>query len=788
MIAPPPPSLASLPAGTRLVAGCGYSTVLPEIDCETYSEAGYVWSDELGKWCPPPGVADLRSAGITAVGAVVYTEHPTCEVLTLSYNLKDGRGVRRWQPGMPAPADLIAHVLAGGLLESHNCGFEFWVWLNVLHKRHGWPMIPAAQQRCSMAKARAHGLPGGLDPLGNVLDIEHKKDPEGAALMKIFSMPRQPTKNDKRRRVLPSDDPVQFERYARYCDRDTVAESEASALIPDLPPDELEFWQIDQLINRLGVQVDTQTVRAGIKVIEQAFERYNAELREITGGVVQAASELQKLQGWLGAHGCVMPGMAEDAVAAKLKELDDRVTGGIDHPDEIRHIWRALEIRQLVGSGSVKKLYAMANQATQAGRLHDLFSYHAARTGRVTGNGPQPTNLPNSGPDVNRCICGRHYGLTKLACPWCGAPTPPAPPAPLPCKSVIEWCAEAAADAIEVIRSGSLDAVEYYFGRALDVVSACLRGMFTAAPGHDLVSSDYSAIEAVVLAELAGEQWRIDLFRANGKIYEASGAKVAGLTYGEVIDYKTRTGQHHPVRKKGKVMELALGYGGWIGAMVNFGAGEWMTEDEMKSSIVAWRNASPAIVEFWGGQFRGLPWARDRKPEFFGLEGCAIQAVLFPGHEFSHRGITYFKRGDVLYCRLLSGRLIAYHRPRLRANTRDEWGNSFALSYEGWNTNPNNGPYGWIRMDTYGGKLTENVVQATARDVLRDAIVKLWRAGYRTVLHVYDEIVAEIVKGWGSVEEFERIMGEMPAWAHNADGQPWPIRAAGGWRGERYRK
>lgn len=767
MIAPPP-KLHELRAGTKLVAGLGFSTILPDLDCETYSEAGYVWDPEARKWGPPPGVA-AKDRGLPCVGAASYAEHETCEVLTFSYNLKAGAGPRRWQPGQPIPADLVAHVLAGGLLESHNCGFEFWVWTFVLVPRYGFPPLPVEQQRCSMAKARAFGLPGGLDPLGNVLNIEHKKDPEGKKLIDLFCVPRNPTKTDPRLRILPSEEPVQAERLYRYCDRDIVAESEASALIPDLSPSELEFWIIDQKINRLGVQSDQDSVDNCIAIIEQAYARYDAELRETTDGHVQAASELAKLKAWLTWQGVEAYSMDEESLDLLLKS---------------RHVMppkaaRAIEIRALIGSASVKKLYSLKNKANRGGRLRDLFSYHAARTGRVTGNNPQPTNMPNSGPSVNRCLCGRHYGLSKPSCPWCGAARPPAPPAPLPNRAVIEWCAEAAADALEVCAWRSLDVLQAYFDDALEVISGCLRGMFTAGPGCDLISSDYTAIEAVVLAQLAGEQWRIDLFKAKGKIYEASGAKIQGITYDEVIAYKERTGNHHACRKVGKIAELALGYGGWIGALAAFGADEFMTEDEMTRTADAWRKASPMIVEMWGGQFRGR--GSDRRAEYYGIEGAAIQAVLSPGTEYKYRDTGYIMRGDVLFCRLISGRLLAYHRPRLAPNTR--WIGGLTLSFEGWNTNPKSGPYGWVRIETYGPKLVENIVQATARDILAHAIIKLWKAGYKTVLHVYDEIVAEVAQHFGSLEEFERIMGEMPDWAHD-----WPIRAAGGWRGFRYRK
>jgi len=163
----------------------------------------------------------------------------------------------------------------------------------------------------------------------------------------------------------------------------------------------------------------------------------------------------------------------------------------------------------------------------------------------------------------------------------------------------------------------------------------------------------------------------------------------------------------------------------------------------------------------------------------YGVEGMFVSAILNPGHTYRFRGFEFTMRGDAVYLRLLSGRYLTYHRPRLRPSDRG----GLAISYEGWNTNPKNGPVGWIRMDTWGGRLTENIVQAVARDVLRHAIVNLERAGYGVVLHVYDEIVAEVPEGWGSVEEFERIMGAMPPWC--AD---WPIKAAGGWRGKRYRK
>jgi len=302
-----------------------------------------------------------------------------------------------------------------------------------------------------------------------------------------------------------------------------------------------------------------------------------------------------------------------------------------------------------------------------------------------------------------------------------------------------------------------------------------------ARPGHELICSDYSAIEAVALAELAGEEWRKEVFRGHGKIYEASAAKTFGVPLDDILRHREETGDHHPIRKKGKVLELSLQYGGWVGALVAFGADEFMTEDEMATAAGGWRVESPAIVLYWGGQSIWSKAQQRRYPELFGIEGAALNAIRSPGTEYVCRGIRFQVSQDVLYCTLLSGRRLTYHKPRLRPSDRRP--DEETISYEGWNTNPKNGPVGWICIDTYGPKLVENVDQATCRDIQRHGLIKLHRAGYPTVLHVYDENVGEVPEGLGFVQEYEMIMAELPAWC-----QGWPIRAAGGWRGRRYRK
>jgi DNA polymerase len=351
----------------------------------------------------------------------------------------------------------------------------------------------------------------------------------------------------------------------------------------------------------------------------------------------------------------------------------------------------------------------------------------------------------------------------------------------------IEWCPEAAEDALTLIRTGSLDLVEDWYGDAMQAVSGCLRGLFVAAPGYDLICADYSAIEAVVIAELAGEPWRIEVFMGHGKIYEASASTTFGIPLADIIDYPSlHNGAKHPLRAKGKITELALGFLGWIGALRVMGYEG--TDEEAKDLILKWRAASPNLVYFGGGQ--KLNW----KPFMHGLEGMAIQAVMYPGQVFpvirmdgTDSGISYVMERDVLYCYLLDGSRLVYHRPRLE-QAKESW-RGWQLSFEGWNTNPKMGGAGWWRMTTYSGKLLENVVQATANRIQRFSQINLERAGYPIVQHVYDENCSEIPQGWGSVEEFCEIMNRMPTWA-STRGRPWPVRAPvkDAWRGRRYRK
>jgi len=729
----------------------------PTIDFETYSEAGYVFDGT--RW---RSISKSPPHGLGAVGAAAYAEHPSTEVLSLAYDLADGNGPQLWIPRCPPPQLLFDHIATGGRLAAWNVQFEWYMWGTVCI-RYGWPPLPPRCLWDPMAQARAWGLPGALGTVGDILNPQIQKDTSGKSLIRKFSKPRQPTKKDKRLRVMPADAPVDAMKLYQYCITDIETTAEIAGMLPPLQPTEAELWALDQTINRRGMHIDLDALRKLARFADAIEARYIEELREITGGAVHSIGELTKIQSWLNAHFVTMPNMQAETVSAAIKHKR--------MPDKCR---RVLEIRAILSQSSVKKIPAIERRLTADGRLHGLLEYCGAeRTARWAGRGPQPQNLPGKGPDVVKCgACGQ-YQTPRERCVQCGDVELPD----------AKWGPEAIDDLLQIDNSVDLEEI---FGDPFTAIAGCLRGLFVAAPGHDLICSDYSAIEAVVLAMLAGEQWRIEVFRTHGRIYETSASKITGVPLETMLAYKQRTGEHHPYRKLGKVAELASGYSGWIDAWKRFGADEhFETDQEIKKSILTWRQESPAIVEFWGGQVRKDPRRWAFSYEYFGLEGAAVSAVLSPSQPYSYRRITYTMLGDVLYCRLPSGRSLCYHRPRLQV-VADNYSKEdiYQLSFEGLNSDLRYGPMKtWCRIPTYGGKLTENVVQAVARDILAEALLRLETAGYPIVLHVHDEPVAEVPTGTGSIEEFERIMAEPPAWASD-----WPIRVGGRWRGRRYRK
>jgi len=774
---PPPPPPPVIGYGFQRPVGPGFTTVLADCDFETYSAAGFRWcgptdKKPLGYWTGPPGAAKGQK-GLGVIGVRVYAEHPTTEVLTFKYDLKDGKGKRGWKPGQPHPQDLFDHFAAGKLCEAHNSGFEATIWEQVCVPKYGWPSIDPSLWRCSAAKSRAFGLPSSLADVGQALKLGTQKDADGKRLLKLFSWPKDPTKKDPRWRVLPNEEPADALKLDDYCETDIETEAGVSARVPDLIPQELDYWLADQAINRRGIGVDVAAVHDCMAVVNEVLEAYDQEMFNLIG---LRTSQAKKLVEWLAERGVVgSDGLPVKSLAAEELEFLYEQRGLYPHP-----VGRVLEIRGLSASASVKKVFSMANHASRDARLCDLFIYHGARTGRDTHADVQPGNLPKAGPRLRWCEdsgCLRPYGHHMDNCPWCGASS-----AFSSDESPVEkdkgWCFEGVEHVLEVLRLRSMAGLEWFFGDALLCISGVVRSLLVAKPGHRLICSDYASIEAVVSAVLAGERWRVEAFERKEDIYLHGAASVTGKTYEW---YQANGFKKHPDRQKiGKPAELGLGFGGFHGALFAFGYEG--TEQEAKAVVNAWRAASPAFVEAWGGQFRGVPWAPTRY-EFFGLEGCAVQAVLHPGQVFSFRGIEYQVLEDVLYCKLLSGRRMAYHAPRLwHGSRREGWAKAYSLTYMTWNTNAKFGPRGWVRMETYAGRLFENVVQATARDVMAHAVVKLERAGYPVVLRVHDEVASEVPIGFGSLVEFEQILTDLPDWAKG-----WPIRAAG-WEGERYHK
>lgn len=727
------------------------------IDFESYSAAGFIIAPD-GSFSRLPNATRY---GLSVVGAAVYAEHPSTEVLSLSYDLDDGRGCRVWIPGLPAPYDLFDHVESGGLIHAWNSGFEWLIWDRICHRRYGWPELPLDQMRCTMSRASAFSLPGALEKASVVLG-KTGKNKEGDRLIKKFSVPRKPTKTNSARRILPSDDLEDSQKFIDYNIQDVKAEIEIGKSIPELSAFEREVWLTDQRINMRGCAIDLETVDAGIEIIRQLETRYNARLVEITGGKVSTAFETAKLAEWLGISSVDKPSVETE----------------LDTPNLAPDRREVLEIRQKLSKTSTKKLFAFRNTVCSDGRIRGLFVYSGAgRTRRWAGRLTQPHNSPKAASDVKKCLsfaCGKYCGEHHEKCPRCKAPLDAA-----------EWDAQAAEEAIRAINTRSLQSLEFIFGDVLDTISGCIRGLYVAAPGHRLICSDYSAIEAVVLAELAGEKWRQEVFRTHGRIYELSAEKITGVPMTE---------DRHPHRGLGKIAELASGYQGSVGAWKRFGADKFFPDDAaMLEAVKKWRRASPAIA---GGYNHGGVWVDGF---WKNIENAAKSAVQNPGEAYAVRSITFQTANSVLYCLLPSGGHLTYHQPQLKAGVDDYGRSTIELSYMSWNTNGMKGPVGWIRESTYGGKLVENITQATAREFLAHAMVELEKKGYLIVLHIHDEIVAEVPEGWGSIEELESTMADLPDWAqgyprnHSAetllDWNPrWPIKASGGWTGQRYRK
>jgi len=768
-VPPPPVSRSTLafdwrtaPRGSQFLAGLGVATVLPDFDFETYSEAGYVWNGTLRKWESLPGLSD-QNRGLGAVGARNYITHPSFRVLSLAWNLKDGRGERWWRPPeledlFPAtragdytnPEELIDYVASGGLIEAFNVGFEYQVWNFHCVPVLGWRApLQQHQCRCAMAKARVSAYPGGLEELGGVLRLSQQKDKAGKALIRKLTVPRKPTKANQDLRWTPLTAREDFWKFYEYNKQDIRTEAEASVRTEDLTPRELAVWLFDLKCNMRGMQIDLAAVEDCIAIIEQAEAKYNGELRAITNGAVSGSTEVAKMLEWMRTQGVTLYNLDEDTLEEALQRKD--------YPPAVL---RVLRIRQTLAFGSVKKFYAMRAQ-TCGGRLYDQYVYAGAHTLLWNGRAVQPANLYKG-------MFDKPHQVER---------------------------------ALSIIRTRCLELVEYEYPDvdALEVVASCLRSMIVAAPGNKLISADFNAIQAVATSCMANETWRIEVFRTHGKIYEAMASMLTGKPLQFYLDYKDQNKKHHPDRQDfGKIPVLSADFGAWIGGWKRFGADKLGDDDVIKKLILRTRDRIPNVVNFWGGQTANR-FQYDERPHLYGLEGAAVSAILEPGKCFSSKpgsplGVLYQVYEDVLYCRPPSGGYIRYHSPRLRPSTRNyarAW--EYEMSYEGWNSNTQKGPIGWIEQKLYGGVQCQNVISHMCREIQADALLALEYAqprNYNVVMHTHDEQVAEVPDRpeYNAHEYTEIVRRSLPSWAVCEDGRPWPIKVPLAWEAYRYGK
>lgn len=764
------------PAGTKYRAGIGIATVLPDFDFETYSEAGYVYNPGLAKWDSLPGLSDTNR-GLTAVGTRNYVEHPSFRILSLAWNLKDGKGARWWRPmdnttlddlfpatrpgdyTMPwEPGELCDHVANNQLIEAWNINFEWVVWECYCVPKLGWPSLRQSQCRDAMAKARVSAYPGALNNAGTVLRLDERKDPAGEALVKKLTRPRKPTKANQELRWTPLTAKEDFRKFYDYNRQDIRTEANASVRVADLSERELPIWLFDLRCNMRGMQIDLQSVEDCIAIIEQAEAKYNGELSVLTHGAVRKSSEVAKALEWMRHQGVHLYTLDEDTVEEALKRTD--------YPAAVL---RVLKIRQTLAFGSVKKYYAFRAKSTPYGRLFDQYTYAGAHTLLWNGREVQPANL--------------YKGIFDKP--------------------------EQVERALSIIRTRCLELLEYEFYPfdALEIIASCLRSMIVARPGHKLISADFTAIQAVATSCMSNELWRIEVFRTHGKIYEAMASQLTGNPIEFYTEYRRQNKKHHEDRQKwGKLPILSGDFGAWIPGWKRFDADKLIGDDDaIKAAILKLRARQPNVVQFWGGQtinkFNKAPdgsWAKEQEYRF-GLEGAAVCAILCPGTCFSsnpgsHLGVLYEVFEDVLYCRPPSGGFIQYHAPRLQKSTRDyacEW--EYEMSYEGWNSDTKKGPIGWIRMAYYGGVACQNVISHMCREIQADALVALDRAQpreYPIVMHTHDEQLAEVPDRpeYNAIEYTDIVRRSLPTWAICADGQPWPIKVPLAWEAYRYGK
>ncbi len=655
-------------------------------------------------------------ADLAKVGAYAYAEHPSTEILCMAWAIGDAEPqvwTRSFRDAPDVfrhlPNALIDHIANGGRVRAWNAGFERALWSAVCVGRFGFPEIPLGQWVDAMAVAAVAGYPLSLDKAAAALGLAEQKDAVGRRIMLKFCKPLPKRKSDAPGTIRWADDPAEFAALMAYCAQDVRTERAICKALPELTEEQQATWELTQRINDRGLPLDVAAIATVQRYLDEARRWWAIQLQAATGGTVTLddLTATARLKDYLTVCGIPVADMTKATVSALL-ERDDL-------PDAARLV---LQGRASVGRSSTAKLDAMAACVNADGRVRGTLCYHGAHTGRWAGRLVQPQNMPSEAvEDVDEVLADMSAGV-------------------------------------------SVDLFRSLWGDPFDAAAGMVRGMIAAPAGRALAVADYSAIEARVLAWLAGEEWRLEVFRTHGKIYEAS----ASVMFGIPLDAISKT---HPARKKGKISELALGYQGGAGALKAMGAIEMgLTEDELPGLVAAWRAANPAIVSYWRDveqAARGA--ARDHLTAF--PAGSAGRIVF---------KVSILKGLQVLRCRLPSGRILNYPEPKIVV--RDgPYGPRECLSYLGVNSITHQ----WVRIETWGGRLVENIVQAVSYDLMVHGLKTAKAAGFDLLLTVHDEAVAEVPEG-STAEALEKALATLPAWAR---GLPFD---AEGYVSRRYRK
>ena len=532
--------------------------------------------------------------------------------------------------------------------------------------------LPIHQWRCTAVQASMLGLPNHLKDVARVLNLDAQKDAKGTRLINYFSI-----SHDGKKR-MPSDDPIKWEEFKSYCIQDVKVESEIRHKLSKYPiPDsEQELYIIDQLINDRGILIDREFVSNAIRIDKTQSDICKDMFNELTDGVNPKSSS--QVKQYLIDNGLDVSSVDKTAIGNIIKNTDNE------------NIKKILELKLRLGKTSIKKYEAMKRSMCSDGRIRGLLQFYGAnRTGRWAGRLVQVHNLPQNHLD----------NLEEVR---------------------------------SLVRNGDYELLNMLYDDIPDVLSQLIRTAFIPSEGKKFIVCDFSAIEARVIAYLANEKWRIDVFNTHGKIYEASASQMFKVP----IESITKTSS---LRQKGKIAELALGYGGSVGALKQMGAiNMGLEEDELQGLVDSWRNANPNITRFWKT-----------------VERSAINAVKGIPSTID-KGISFKREDGILFITLPSNRKLAYVKPKIVLN---RFG-SESIVYEGVNGTTKV----WEEIETYGGKLVENIVQAVARDCLVESIKRLHNKGYKIIFHVHDEIILEVSEDV-TVEEIESIMSEPIDWA-----------------------